>query len=89
MGLHIGYESVAPWPLTRTDTTDAKAAAAGLKPRPILRADHEHGIIILDSETQLSGVPREAWAYRLGNRCALEWILDQHKEKTPKDPTIR
>lgn len=24
-----------------------------------------------------------------GNRCALEWILDQYKVKTPKDPTIR
>ena len=34
-------------------------------------------------------MPREAWTYRLGNRSALEWILDQHKEKTPKDPTIR
>jgi predicted helicase len=30
-----------------------------------------------------------AWDYKLGNRCALEWILDQHKEKAPKDPTIR
>ena len=26
---------------------------------------------------------------RLGNRSALEWILDQYKEKKPKDPTIR
>jgi len=43
---------------------------------------------VLDSETQLSGVPPEACAYRLGNRSALEWVLDQHKEKTPKDPTI-
>jgi predicted helicase len=33
--------------------------------------------------------PAEAWAYRLGDSSALEWILDQHKEKTPKDPTIR
>jgi predicted helicase len=89
MALHIGYESVEPWPLVRTDTPDAKAAAAGLKPKPILRADHDHGVIVLDSETQLSGVPAEAWAYKLGNRSALEWILDQHKEKTPKDPTIR
>ena len=23
------------------------------------------------------------------NRSALEWILDQYKHKTPKDPTIR
>ena len=27
--------------------------------------------------------------YKLGNRSALEWILDQYKEKKPKDPTIR
>jgi predicted helicase len=89
MALHIGYETVDPWPLTRTDAPDAKAAAAGLKPKPILRTDHDHGVIVLDSETQLSGVPAEAWAYKLGNRSALEWILDQYKEKTPKDPTIR
>ena len=89
MRLHIGYENIEPWPLARTDAKDEKAAAAGLAPKPILKADKEHGIIVLDSETQISGVPREAFDYRLGNRCALEWILDQYKEKTPKDPTIR
>lgn len=40
-------------------------------------------------ETTEHFVPREAWEYRLGNRSALEWILDQYKEKTSKDPTIR
>lgn len=29
-----------------------------------------------------------AWDYKLGNRSALEWVLDQYKEKKPKDPTI-
>ena len=89
MGLHIGYASVEPWPLKRLDTADAKAAAAGLNPKAMLNANTEHGVIMLDSETQLSGVPREAWSYRLGNRSALEWILDQYKEKTPKDATIQ
>jgi predicted helicase len=37
----------------------------------------------------LTGNPGEAWDYRLGNRPALDWILDQYKEKKPKDPTIR
>ncbi len=37
----------------------------------------------------MSGVPLEAWTYKLGNRSALEWILHHYKEKTPKDPTIR
>ena len=31
---------------------------------------------------------RDAWRYRLGNRSALEWVLDQYKERKPKDPTV-
>ncbi|POR46965.1 type ISP restriction/modification enzyme [Bosea psychrotolerans] len=89
MTLHIGYESVEPWPLLRLDTPDEKARAAGVTPKPILKPDRDNGIIVLDSETQLSGVPPEAWSYKLGNRSGLDWVLDQHKEKTPKDPTIR
>ena len=58
---------------------------ASLPPKALLKA----GRIRLDSETTLAGIPAEAWDYKLGNRSALEWILDQYKEKTPKDPTIR
>ena len=47
------------------------------------------GRIAIDSETTLAGIPPAAWAYQLGNRCALEWVLDQYKEKKPKHPTIR
>jgi predicted helicase len=39
--------------------------------------------------TVLHGVPPEAWDYRLGHRSALEWILEEYKETTPRDPTIR
>lgn len=53
-----------------------------------LRADKTAGTIEVDELTLLSGVPKEAWDYKLGNRSAIEWILDQYKEKKPKDPTI-
>lgn len=89
MALHIGFETVEPWPLTRTDIPDDKARAAGQAPKCILRADPGAGRITIDTETTLAGIPPEAFAYRLGNRSALDWILDQHKEKKPKDPTIR
>jgi predicted helicase len=89
MALHIGFESVEPWPLNRVETPDARARAAGVAPKPILKSLPDDGIIKLDSETTLSGIPPEAFSYRLGNRSGLDWILDQHKEKTPKDPTIR
>jgi len=89
MEQHIGYEAVAPFALTRTDVPDEKARAAGQSPKAMLKADKDAGRIQLDSETTLSRIPPEAWDYKLGNRSALEWILDQYKEKKPKDPTIR
>ena len=42
----------------------------------------------MDENTSLNGIPTEAWQYKLGNRSALEWILDQYKADKPKDPTI-
>jgi predicted helicase len=89
MALHIGYEEVEPWPLTRTDVPDKTAREAGVAPKTILKADKDNGIIRIDSETTLAGLPPQVWDYKLGNRSGIEWILDQYKEKTPKDPTIR
>ena len=81
LDLHIGFESADPYPLKCVDTgTDAK--------RAILRADKDNGRIVLDDATTLTGVPADAWRYCLGSRSALEWVLDQYKERKPKDPTI-
>ena len=44
---------------------------------------------MLDTQTVLSGIPSEAWLYCLGNRTALEWVLEYYKERKPRDPTIR
>ncbi len=33
-------------------------------------------------------MPPEAREYQLGSRSALEWVLDQYKERKPRDPTI-
>ena len=81
LDLHIGFERVEPYPLERRD---AKREAGKAR----LRADKERGVITLDERTTLPGVPAEAWEYRLGSRSALEWVLDQYKEKKPRDPTI-
>ena len=89
MSLHIGYEQAAPFALVRIDVPDEQVRASGPSPKCILKSDKDAGRITLDSETTLTGVPREAWSYLLGNRCAIYWVLDQYKEKKPKDPTIR
>lgn len=57
-----------------------------LKPR--LRAVKETGTIEIDATTTLSGIPAEAWDYKLGNRSGLEWVLDQWKEHKISDPTV-
>jgi predicted helicase len=86
MAMHIGYEDVEPWPVERTNVKAKRAE--GTHPKPILRSDPDAGLVIIDADTQIGGIPREAWDYRLGNRSAIDWVLDQHKEKKPRDPTI-
>ena len=81
LDLHIEFEQADPYPLERVDLE-------GEPRRVILRADREKGAIVLDDRTAIQGVPPEAWEYRLGSRSALEWVLDQYKERKPRDPTI-
>ena len=37
----------------------------------------------------LAGIPAEAFAYRLGNRSALEWVVDQYRVKTDRRSGIK
>ncbi|MDM8555709.1 hypothetical protein QUF75_13335 [Desulfococcaceae bacterium HSG7] len=80
--LHINYETVKPYALKIHKTAEKE------NPKPKLRAIPEKGEIILDENTAVTGIPSRAWDYKLGNRSALHWILDQHKEKKPRDKTI-
>jgi predicted helicase len=70
--LHIGFEQVECFKLKRADRPDDKSRKAGMAPKALLKADKKTGVIVLDSETTLSGIPQEAWTYILGNRSALE-----------------
>ena len=85
--LHIGYEKVKAWPIKRVEAD--KEPKPGAMARPILRSVAETGEVIVDAQTKLTDIPQGAWDYRLGNRSAIDWVLDQHKEKTIKDPTVR
>jgi predicted helicase len=82
MDLHLNYETAEHYPLKRQNLKVSKI------PKAKLKADKEQGLIFIDDNTTLSEIPATAWDYKLGNRSALEWILDQYKEKKPTDNTI-
>ncbi len=42
-----------------------------------------------DCRRRLEEVPDEVWQYQLGNRSAIEWVVDQFSEASPKDSTIK
>ena len=86
MDLHIDYETVAPYDLQVVDNSNIKDKNYKLKVK--LKADKAQGIIAIDEHTHILGVPETAWQYKLGNRSALEWVLDQYKEKKYTDKTI-
>lgn len=89
MNLHINYETVHPYELTIELINNGTAIIDIEKlQKAKLKADKINGTIELDATTVLTGIPKIAWEYKLGNRSALEWVLDQYKEKKPSDPTI-
>jgi len=103
MELHLNYETIEQYPLTLKILTPKKReqkkifkqekVADSIKfeitdPICKLKADKDAGIIVLDDISELHGIPQIAWEYKLGNRSAMEWILDQYKESKPTDPTI-
>lgn len=57
-------------------------------PKLKLKALKMDGIIQIDENSEIHGIPKAAWDYKLGNRSAIEWVLDQFKEKKPNDLTI-
>jgi predicted helicase len=78
MKLHIEYEKQAEYPLERRETgkLDWRVEKMALsKDKTQLR---------YNEFLTLSGIPAEAYEYRLGNRSALEWVVDQYRVSTDK-----
>jgi predicted helicase len=46
-----------------------------------------YAVLLLVAATS-AGVPSEAWQYRLGSRSAIDWVLEQHKERKVRDKSL-
>ncbi|APC36911.1 damage-inducible protein [Nocardiopsis dassonvillei] len=88
--LHIGYESVKPYPLEEKVT--------GPTPTPLdelyrvqkmkFASKNDRSTIVYNSRVTVSGIPERAYRYQLGARSAIEWIIDRYQVKTDKASTI-
>ncbi|MCX7997867.1 MAG: hypothetical protein N3A69_02800 [Leptospiraceae bacterium] len=81
--LHTEYEKIRAYNIKVVHEKEKKET-----PKPKLRALKEEGTILLDENTKLVGIPQEAWKYKLGNRSAIEWVLDQAKEREPNESEL-
>jgi predicted helicase len=49
-----------------------------------MRLTPDHNALVVNGSLSLSGIPQECFAYRLGNRSALEWVIDQYQVSEEK-----
>jgi len=76
MALHIEYEQQAEYPLERRETGTLNWRVEKMT----LSKDKTQ--LKYNEFLTLSGIPPEVYEYRLGNRSALEWVVDQYRVST-------
>ena len=78
--LHVGYEDVEPWPL---EWVYAEGVPLSYRVEK-MKLSKDKTTLVVNETLTLAGIPPEASAYRLGNRSALEWVVDQYRVSTDK-----
>ncbi|MBB1517474.1 DEAD/DEAH box helicase [Tessaracoccus sp. MC1679] len=90
VALHVGYETVEPYPLEElvspgADLDDYELFAVGAKMKfQGSGKSVDKSTLIYNSHVTLRGMPDEAHRYQLGSRSALEWIIDRYWVRTDK-----
>lgn len=74
---NAGLQASAAHPTPDTSSTGLKP---GVTEAP--RSYKTYDSLVVNDYLTLRGIPAEAFDYRLGNRSALEWIVDQYQVKT-------
>ncbi|MBC7366960.1 MAG: N-6 DNA methylase [Undibacterium sp.] len=73
--LHTGYETQKEFKLKRVEVPGAKP---GLRVER-MKLSKDKTALVYNEWLTLEGIPATAHGYRLGNRSALEWVIDQYR----------
>ncbi len=85
VAFHVGYEKLDPTELNRIDSPDLPLS---YRVERMKLAKDKMSLRVNESLT-LAGIPPEAFEYRLGNRSALEWVIDQYQVSEDKRSGIK
>ena len=79
--LHVNYESVPKYDKLKYIETPGMTVDWRVEK---MKLSKDKTQLVYNDFLTLDGIPAEAYDYRLGNRSALEWVVDQYRVKTDK-----
>ena len=77
--LHLDYEKLKPWDMEFIETPGMPLS---YRVEDKMRLAKEKAKLVVNPSLTLAGIPAEAFEYRLGNRSAVEWVIDQYQVST-------
>lgn len=78
--LHVNYESAKEFDL---EEEWRKGSVLNLRVEK-MKLTKDKASLIYNADLTLRGIPPEVFEYKLGNRSALEWVIDQYQVSTDK-----
>ncbi|MDT9225352.1 MAG: helicase [Limnospira sp. PMC 1279.21] len=78
--IHLNYEKQPEYPLEFIENDEVALNWRVEK----MKLSKDKTQLIYNEFLTLAGIPREVFAYRLGNRSALDWIIDRYQVKIDK-----
>lgn len=78
--IHVHYEEQPEYPLERVEQEGVPLNWRVEK----MRLGKDKRSLRYNEFLTLSGIPQDAFEYRLGNRSALEWVIDQYQVSTDR-----
>ena len=76
--IHVGYEDVEEYRLEKVETPDTPLDWRVEK----MKLSRDRTQIKYNDFLTLDGIPEKVFDYQLGNRSALEWVIDRYRIKT-------
>jgi predicted helicase len=84
--LHLDYEKLDPYPLKWIETPGVPLS---YRVEDKMRLSKDKTTLAVNPSLTLAGIPPETFQYRLGNRSALDWVIDQYQVSEDKRSGIK